>query len=98
MPIHMSPFMALYGYEAPNFMDLLLSDSRVPSASDLLQESQDIVKILKDNITKAQNPQKRYVDEKRTEQTFEVGDMVYLMLQPYHQSILKKSDAKKLKP
>jgi hypothetical protein len=55
MSIQMSPFMALYGYEAPSFMDLLLSDSRVPSAGDLLQESQDIVKALKENITKAQN-------------------------------------------
>ena len=82
MSIQMSPFMALYGYEAPSFMDLLLSDSRVPSAGDLLQESQDIVKALKDNITKAQNQQKQYADQKRTEWTFEVGDMIYLMLQP----------------
>ena len=36
MSIQMSPFMALYGYEAPNFMDLLLSDSRVASVGDLL--------------------------------------------------------------
>ena len=55
MSIQMSPFMALYGYEAPSFMDLLWSDSRVPSAGDLLQESQDILKALKDNITKAHN-------------------------------------------
>lgn len=47
--------MALYEYEAPSFMNLLLSDSRVPSAGDLLQESQDIVKALKENIIKAQN-------------------------------------------
>ena len=91
MSIQMSPFMALYGYEEPSFMDLLLSNSRVPSVGDLLQESQDIVKALKDNITKAQNHQKQYGDQKRTEQTFEVGDMVYLMLQPYRQSTLKKS-------
>lgn len=58
MSIQMSPFMALYGYKAPNFMDLLLSDSRVPSARDLLQENQDIVKALRENITKAQNQQK----------------------------------------
>ena len=42
--------MALHGYEAPNFMDLLLSDSRVPSVGNLLQESQDIVKTLKEGI------------------------------------------------
>ena len=57
MSIQMSPFMTLYGYEAPNFMDLLLSDSKMLSAGDLLQESQDIVKALKDNITKTWNQQ-----------------------------------------
>ena len=51
----MLTFMALHGYEAPNFMDLLISDSWVPNAGDFLQEIQDIVKTLKDNITKAQN-------------------------------------------
>ena len=51
----MSPLMALYGYETPSFMNFFLSDSRVPSVGDLLKESEDIVKGLKDNITKAQN-------------------------------------------
>ena len=55
MSIQMSPFMALYGYDATNFMNLLLSDSKVPSVGNLLQESQYIIKTLKDNITKAQN-------------------------------------------
>lgn len=39
MSIQMTPFMALYGYEAPKFLDLLLSDSRVPSVGDFLQEN-----------------------------------------------------------
>lgn len=30
MSFKMSPFMALYGYEAPNFADLVFGDSRVP--------------------------------------------------------------------
>lgn len=98
MTIQMSPFMALYGYEAPSFLDLLLSDSRVPSAGDLLQESQDTMKALKENIAKAQNQQKQYADQKGTERHFEVGDMVYLMLQPYRQSTLRKSGLEKLKP
>lgn len=39
MLIQMSLFMALYGYQAPSFLDLLFGDSRVPKAKDLLQES-----------------------------------------------------------
>ena len=89
--------MALYGYEAPSFLDLLMSDSRVPSARDMLQENQDIMRALRENIRKAQNQQKQYADQKRVECSFEVGDMVYLMLQPYRRSTLKKSGVEKLK-
>lgn len=35
---------------------------------------------------------------KRVECSFEVGDMVYLMLHPYRQSTLKRSGAMMLKP
>lgn len=55
MSIHMTPYRALYGYDAPSFLDLLLSDSRVPSANDLLQENQDIMRALRENIQKVQN-------------------------------------------
>ena len=58
MSIQMTPFRALYGYDAPSFIDLLMSDVRVPRAGDLLQESKDIVNALKDNITRAQNQYK----------------------------------------
>jgi hypothetical protein len=38
------------------------------------------------------------VDRHRIEHNFEVGDLVFLILQPYRQSSLKKSGAEKLKP
>ena len=36
MSIQMTPFRALYGYNASNFVDLLISDVRVPRAGDFL--------------------------------------------------------------
>ena len=39
-----------------------------------------------------------YADKHRIERSFEVGDLVYLRLQPYRQSSLKKKGAEKLKP
>ena len=56
------------------------------------------MRLLKENIQQAQNQQKLYADQHRIERSFEVGDMVYLRLQPYRQSSLKKSGAEKLKP
>jgi hypothetical protein len=38
------------------------------------------------------------VDRHRIECSFEVGDLVFLRLQPYRQSSLNKSGAEKLKP
>ena len=98
MSIKMTPFMALYSYEAPSFMDLVLGDSRVPKAKNFLQDSQDILRVLKENIQQAQNKKKLYADQHQIECNFEVGDMVYLRLQLYRQSSLKKNGAEKLKP
>jgi len=46
----------------------------------------------------AQNQQKLYADRNRLEHTFEVGDLVYLSLQPYKHATMKKNGAEKLKP
>ncbi|KAH9302443.1 hypothetical protein KI387_014026 [Taxus chinensis] len=98
MSIGMTPFRALYGYDAMSFADLVLSDSRAPKAQDWLQENQDILRALKENLQKAQNQQKVYADRHRVERSFEVGDLVFLRLQPYRQSSLKQKGAEKLKP
>ena len=98
MSIGMPPFHTLYGYDALSFVDLVLSDSRVPTASDYVKQSQDIIRSLKDNLQHAQNPKKLYFDRKRTERSFEVGDLVFVRLQPYKKSTLKRSGAEKLKP
>jgi hypothetical protein len=50
MSIGMSPFRVLYGYDAPSFVDLAFGESRAPKAKDWLQESQDILRILKENL------------------------------------------------
>ena len=54
LSIQVIPFMVLYGYEAPNFLDLLMSNSRMLSVGALLQGNQDIMRALKENIQRAQ--------------------------------------------
>lgn len=85
MSIGMTPFRALYGYDATSFVDLAFGDSRAPKARECLQDSQDILRALKDNIQHAQNQQKMYADRHKIERSLEVGDMVFLRLQPYRQ-------------
>ena len=98
MSIGMSPFKALYGYDESNFIDHIFCDSRAPKAKDWIEESQEILKVLKDNLQVAQNQQKQYASQHRVERHFQVNDLVYLRLQPYKQTTIKGKGSKKLKP
>jgi len=90
-------FCALYGYDDDlSFVDIVFGDRSAPSAKDWIQESQDILKALKDSLQIAQNQQKIYADRNRVERHFEVGDLVFLCLKPYTQSKLKQKGAYKL--
>ncbi|XP_075092310.1 uncharacterized protein LOC142172560 [Nicotiana tabacum] len=46
---------------------------------------QQMQQLLKDNLTKAQERMKYYADKRRIDREFQVGDLVYLKLQPYRQ-------------
>jgi hypothetical protein len=98
MPIGMSPFRALYSYDPLTFLEIVFGDSRYPMAKEWIQESRDILTKLKDHLQRAQNQQKLYADKHRVECTFEVGDLVYLRLQPYMQASIKKNGTEKPKP
>ena len=88
MTIGMTPFRALYGYDASIFANWIFGNSRAPKTKEWIEEGQDILKILRENIQAAQNQQKIYADRHGVERSFEVGDFVYLHLQPYQQSYL----------
>ena len=83
MSICMTPFRALYGYDAPTLVDLVFGESRSPKAKDWIIESQEILKLLKENLQTAQNRQNMSADKHRIECSFQVGDLVFSRLQPY---------------
>jgi len=58
----MTPFRALYGYDALYFTDIVFGESWAQKAKDWILESQDILKALKDNLLTMQNQQKIYAD------------------------------------
>jgi hypothetical protein len=63
-----------------------------------VEESQRILQSVRENLQSTQNQQKIYANRHRVECSFEVGDLVFLRLQPYRQSSLKRSRAGKMKP
>jgi hypothetical protein len=87
----MTPFMALYGYHPPSITSSLKEKSKVQAVEDHIENQQQILQILKDNLTMAQNHMKQQADQHRSERSFEVGDWVFLRLQPYKQMSLKKA-------
>jgi hypothetical protein len=79
----MTPFMALYEYHPPSITSSLKEKSKVQAVEDHIENQQQVLQILKDNLTMAQNRMKQQVDQHRSEISFEVGDWVFLRLQPY---------------
>ena len=55
-----------------------------------------MVKVLQQNLTRAQQRMKKFADANRTERTFAVGDMVYLKMQPYRETSLGLRNSLKL--
>jgi hypothetical protein len=68
------------------------------NAPDLIPNSTviDIAAQIKANLQKAQDRMKIQVDKKRSERTLEVGDMVYLKIQPYRHTSLSSHRCLKL--
>ena len=83
--LRMSPFQALYGY-APPQLSLRDRSSKVAEVEDWWAERVKWNQLLKENLLRAQNLMKQYADRNRSERSFEVGDLVYLKLQPYKQT------------
>ena len=49
---------------------------------DLIKESKEKVKLIRDKLKVAQSRQKSYADSKRKELVYEIGDRVYLRVSP----------------
>src|SRR4051812_20700810 len=91
--LKMSPFQALYGYAPPMISEISIPGPEDMEARDFLLEKQQLLTQLKENLSQAQACMKRYADKKRSGRTLEIGDMVYLGMQPYRMATfgLRKS-------
>ena len=92
----MTPFQDLYGYELPNWKELVLKNTNVSEVRNQLEKSQKIFELLKDNLIMAQNHMRKQANQCITKREFEVGDWVFIRLQPYKQVSLKSGEKHKL--
>ncbi|CAO2140972.1 unnamed protein product [Urochloa humidicola] len=86
--IKMTPFQALYGYPPPQVNEFSVPGNFQHEVPPTIEDKDRILKKLKYNMDQAKARMKHYADKSRTERTFEVGDMVYLKMQPYRETAL----------
>lgn len=84
--LKLTPFQALYGYAPPQVGELSLPGNLSDEARMTVEEKERMLRELKLNLQQAQNKIKQYADRRRTERIFQMGDMVYLKMQPYRQN------------
>ena len=83
--------MALYGYYPPSIAYSLRDSSKVQAVEDHMKHQQQVLQPLKDNLNLAQNRMKQRADQLCSEQRFNVGDWMFVILQPYKHMYLKNT-------
>ena len=80
--LKMTPFEPLYGRRCstPLMWDEV-GDHHL-FGPDLIKESEEKVKLIRDRLKVAQSRQKSYADSKHKEVTYEIGDRAYLRVSP----------------
>ena len=91
-----SPFEALYGAPPRHFGISVFDDVVVPELSSWLQNRHAIGELIKQHLARAKLRMKRQADKHRSERSFQVGDMVFVKLQPYVQTSLAPRANQKL--
>ena len=83
--------MLLYGYHPPSITSYLRENYKVKAVEHHIEHQQQVLQLLKDNIVLEQNRMKQQADQHCSERSFDVGDWVFLRLQPYKQMSLKQA-------
>ena len=81
-----TPFEALYGYSPPHMELGNLPSPAIEPVDNYLKERAVVLHKLKEQLERAQARTKFFADKNRSERELEVGDAVYLKLQPYRQT------------
>lgn len=96
--IQLTPYEALYGQPPPTHMSYLAGTPSVAVVDRSLQAREAARKQLHFHLKSARSRMKQFADKHRLENSFNVGDLVYLYLQPYRQQIVRTVLNQKLSP
>ena len=94
--IGMTPFKAVYGRDPPAIVRVSASADTPSEVLCQLQDRDALLDRLKANLLRAQERMKRFADTQRIEVSFNVGDWVFVKLQPYRQHSVQLRKSQKL--
>ena len=77
---------------------IMFGVTKVDAMDNFLCARQELLPLLKQNLTSAQARMKLLADQHRSNKSFSVGDWVYIKLQPYRQSSLRVKGYTKFSP
>jgi len=92
----MTPFEAFYGRTPPKISSYISGYSNIAAIDNTLTSRGRLLRLLRENLNKAQLQMKSLANAHRLDQTFQEGDWVLLKLQPYRQTSLKHHQPFKL--
>lgn len=94
--IQTTHYDVVFGRPPPTLLDDVAGTTTVTAVDDLLADRSQLLCQLKENLHNAQLPIKNQADSKRTAISFEIGDWVFLRLQPFIQISLHRQSTHKL--
>ena len=83
--IGLTPYEVVYGQPPSLHIPYVIGDSSVEAVDRSLKAREECIELLKYHLTRAQHRMKVQADQHRSDKQLEVGDWVYVKLQPYRQ-------------
>ena len=93
--IRATPYEIVYGQPPPAYLPYLPGDSKMELVDRSLLKREEMLKLLKFHLRRAQDRMKQLADKHRSDRQFQTGDFVYVKLHPYRQvSVSHRVNAK----
>lgn len=94
----MTPYQMVYGQAPPSHIHNIPGSSSIAVVDQWGYDKEATLRLLKEHLSPAQNRMKQMADQHRSEREFQIGNWVYLRLQPNKQSTVQYRANMKLSP